>query len=167
MTVQSTTVRSGRYAAEANATTASANARKTLPGGSYPDAYARVACQVKSQSSQAILLRLRDSAGIGGYVYITSGGKLGFRSDALTAGTTSSLSPGSGWHVVELHLSPNGASSTVEVWLDGVLVSSLSGTFNLGSAGAVTSMQVGDTAAVTYDLLLDDAAFSISRLGSE
>lgn len=165
LTVQSTTVRSGGYAAEATATTAPANARKTLPGGSYPDAYARVAFQVKSQSSQAILLRLRDSAGIGGYVYLTSGGKLGFRSDALTAGTTSSLSPGSGWHVVELHLSLNGASSTVEVWLDGVLVPSLSRTFDLGSAGAVTSMQVGDTAAVTYDLLLDDAAFSISRLG--
>lgn len=165
LTVQSSTVRSGVDAAEANVTAASANARKTLPGGPYPDAYARVAFQVKTQTSQVILLRLRDAAGNGGYVYLTSGGKLGFRSDALTAGTTSSLSPGSGWHVVELHLSPNGASSTVEVWLDGVLVSSLSGTYDLGAAGAVTSMQVGDTAAVTYDLLLDDAAFGTSRLG--
>jgi fibronectin type 3 domain-containing protein len=165
LNTQSTTVRSGGFAAEANVTAAVANARKTLPGGPYPDAYARVAVQVNSQSSQAILLRLRDSAGIGGYVYLTAGGKLGFRSDALTAGTTSTLSPGAGWHVVELRLSPNGASSTVEVWMDGVLVSSLSGGVNLGLAGAVTSMQVGDTAAVTYDLLFDDAAFGTSRLG--
>jgi hypothetical protein len=164
LTVQSTTVRSGVDAAEANVTAAPANARKTLPGGPYPDAYARAAFQVQTQTSQVILLRLRDAAGIGGYVYLTSGGKLGFKSDALTA-TTSSLSPGSGWHVVELHLSPNGASSTVEVWLDGTLVPSLSGTYDLGAAGAVTSIQVGDTASVTYDLLLDDAAFGTSRLG--
>lgn len=164
LTVQSSTVRSGVDAAEANVSAAPANARKTLPGGPYPDAYARVAFQVKTQTSQVILLRLRDAAGIGGYVYLTSGGKLGFKSDALTA-TTSSLSPGSGWHVVELHLSPNGPSSTVEVWLDGALVSSLSGTLDLGLAGAVTSIQVGDTASVTYDVVYDDVGFGTSRLG--
>jgi fibronectin type 3 domain-containing protein len=166
LTVQSTTVHSGGYAAEANPASAAANAQKTVPGGPYPDAYARVAFLVNSQTSQAILLRLRDSGGLGGYVYLTAGGKLGFRSDALTAGTTSSVSPGTGWHALELHLNPTGASSTVEVWLDGDLVPSMSGTVDLGLAGPVTSMQVGDTASVTYDMLLDDAAFGTSRLGT-
>src|SRR5207253_4879381 len=101
-------------AVEGTTTTGVTYAKKTL-GSTYPDAYARVAFQVYSQGSQLTLLRLRDTtpAGNGGYLYVTSSGKLGFRSDALAAGTTSSVVPGPGWHVLELHLFVNSTSSVV------------------------------------------------------
>src|SRR2546425_990868 len=95
------TVHSGGFAAESNGT---GFAKKTLPS-TYADAYARVAFNVITQGSQVTLLRLRDTpTGNGGYLYLTSAGKLAFRSDALGAGTLSSVSPGAGWHALELHL---------------------------------------------------------------
>jgi hypothetical protein len=35
------------------------------------------------------------------------------------------------WHQVTLHVAPAGATSTIEVWIDGSLVSPLSATYNL------------------------------------
>ena len=120
LTVQSATVRSGAYAAEGSPAAAAAFGKETLPS-TYSDAYARVAFNVASQSSQVTLLRLRDTpTGNGGYLYLSSTGKLGFRSDALTAGTVSNVAPGPGWHALELHL--NLGAGTVEVWLDGTAV---------------------------------------------
>src|SRR5207244_7369490 len=108
------------FAAEGNTTAGSTFAMKSL-AGNYQEAYARVAFEVKSQGSQVTLLRLRDTpTGNGGYVYVTSTGKLGYRSDAQLAGTTSAVAPGPGWHGPELHLSVHGATSLGEVWLDWV-----------------------------------------------
>jgi hypothetical protein len=77
------------------------------------------------------------------------------------------VSPGPGWHVLELHLRVSGATSLVEVWLDGALVSDLSGTTNLGSVTGIGTLQIGDTngGANTWDVVLDDAVFSTSRIG--
>ena len=167
LAVEGADTRSGAFAAEGSTSAGSTFAKKTLPS-TYADAYARAAFEVKSQSSQTTLLRLRDTpTGNGGYVYLTAGGKLGFRSDALAAGTTSAVAPGPGWHAVELHLLVNGASSVVEVWLDGVPVPDL--TFNaidLGTA-PIGVLQVGDSSTSgTWDVVFDDAAFGTSRLGA-
>src|SRR5256886_2068237 len=164
LSLESSDVHSGGFAAEGSNTTGSTFARKTLPSN-YMDAYARVAFEVKSQASQVTLLRLRDTpTGNGGYLYMTPQGKLGFRSDALLSGTTSAAAPGRGWHVLELHL--NITTGVVEVWLDGVAVPDLTfSSTNLGTA-AMGVLQVGDTATSgTWDVVLDDAAFGTSRLG--
>jgi chitodextrinase len=165
LAVESADARSGRYAAEGVANGSPAYAKRTLPG-TYTDAYARVAFEIKSQGSQLTLLRMRDTpGGVGGYVYLSSTGKLAFRSDALTAGTVSGVGVGPGWHVVELHLVVAGASSRTQVWLDGTAVGALSfPAIDLGSS-PIGVLQIGDTAGVTADAIFDDAAFSTSRIG--
>ena len=119
LVVEGTDVRSGGFAAEGNTTTGNVFAKKTLPA-TYADGYGRLAFEVKSQVSQVNLLRMRDAAGVSiGYVYVTAAGQLAFHNDTTAVNTVSSVSPGAGWHAVELHLNVNGAASTVEVWLDG------------------------------------------------
>jgi len=119
-------------------------------------------------TSQVTLLRLRDTltgSTDGGYVYLTSDGRLAFHSDALTTSTISSVSPGPGWHALELHLRVNGPTSAVEVWLDGAAIPDLTfPTITLGSA-PIGVMQIGDTTTGTWDVAFDDAAFSNSRIG--
>ena len=165
LAVESSDVHAGSYAAEGNTTTGSTFLKKTLPS-TYSDAYARVAFEVKSQSSQVTLLRLRDiPTGNGGYLLVTAGGKLAFHNDASSVTTTSSVSPGSGWHVVELHLHVNGTSSVVESWLDGALVPDLTfSTIDLGAA-PIGVLQIGETGNGTWDVVFDDAAFGTSRVG--
>ncbi len=170
LTVEPGAVRSGAYAAESTSPTSASYAKKAL-GSSYPDAYARVAFQVVSQGGQTTLLRLRTTpTGTGGYVYLTSGGVLAFRSDGETSGRLSSTRPGAGWHVVELHLSlpaAAGQSGGVQVWLDGAPVPGLTDlTATFGVTG-VANLQIGDTQASTTgrDIVFDDAAFGTSRLG--
>ncbi len=165
LTVEQADTATGTNAAEGNTTTGATYVKKSL-GSTYTDAYARVAFEVKSQTSQVTLLRLRDQpTGVGGYVYMTATGKLGFRSDALAAGTTSAFTPGPGWHVLELHLSINGPNSVAEVWVDGAAIPDLTfATIDLGSA-PIGVLQVGDTAGGTWDVVFDDAGFGTSRLG--
>ncbi|MFN8157838.1 MAG: metallophosphoesterase [Candidatus Nanopelagicales bacterium] len=172
LTVQSATVRNGTYAAEGSSASGVTWAKKTLTAGPYSDAYARVGFDVLAQNGgQVTLLRLRDSAtGSVGFVFLSSTGRLGFTGGPASLSTitrTSSAIPGPGWHSVELHIVSAGASSTVEVWLDGVLVDALSGATDLGTAGPVSVLQVGDTAssAVGWDVVFDDAAFGTTRLG--
>ncbi len=173
LAVQQASVHAGSYAAEGSSTTGVTWAKRTLLACPCADAYARVAFLVQSQGSQTTLLRLRDTpTGVGGYVYLTAGGRLAFRSDALASGTTSSTSPGNGWHVVELHLQVGAAPGelgTAEVWLDGGLVADLSSSaIDVGSS-PIGTLQVGDTASngtgTGWDVVFDDAGFGTSRLG--
>ena len=164
LAVESNNFHSGGFAAEGATTNTSANAKETLPS-TFLDAYARVAFKVNGPNSQVTLLRLRDtSVGTnGGFIALTSGGKLQFK-DASGTSTTSAVTPSQGaWHVLELHLSIS--NGVVEVWLDGAAVSdlTLSGA-NLGAAPMGT-LQIGDTAIGTWDVFFDDAAFGTSRLG--
>ena len=126
-----------------------------------------MAFEIKSQSSQVNLLRMRDAAGNSlGYVYV-SAGALGFHDDALNTNTASATTVGAGWHVLELHLGINGTAGTVEVWLDSTLVGDLSavGTANVGTA-PVGQFQIGEAqTARTYDVVFDDAAFGSARIG--
>jgi len=163
LSVVSSDTHSGGFAAEGNPAAGAGFAKKTLPS-TYTDVYARVAFKVKGQTSALTLIRLRDapSGTSGGLVALTTAGKLLFR-DAAGASTTSSVIPGPGWHVLELHL--NITSGVVEVWLDGAAISDLRPSApNLGTV-AMGSMQIGDTASGTWDVLFDDAALGTSRLG--
>jgi hypothetical protein len=53
----------------------------------------------------------------------------------------------------------------IEVWLDGVRVDALSSVTNLGTAG-VGRLQLGEVqSGRTYQVVFDDAAFGIQRIG--
>lgn len=170
LSVQSTTVNTGTYAAEGNTTNGSTFARKTL-ATTYPDAYARVLVDLVSASSQVNVLRLRDAAGLSlGYVYVDTSGQLGFHNDALGTNTSSNVTVGPGWHAIELHLGADSSAGTpdgvVEVWLDNARVTELSSTGVDVGAAPVGGVQIGDLqTGRTYDVVFDDAAFGTSRLG--
>jgi hypothetical protein len=70
------------------------------------------------------------------------------------------------WHVIETRLAINGASSTLQVWLDGIDQTKLDsiGT-NLGSTN-VGQLMVGDTNPRTLDAFWDDVAVGDSRIGA-
>ena len=163
--VQGATVRNGSYAAQG---VGPANARKTLPA-TYADTYTRVGFLVNAGGTQASLIRLRDAAGASvGYAFLSSTGRIGFRNDFLGINATSYTSltgPSAGWHALELHLGVAGASSPMQVWLDGALVAGLPSTVDLGAAGAIGQFQIGDTVGGTNDIAYDDAAFGTARLG--
>jgi hypothetical protein len=98
-------------------------------------------------------------------LYLTSAGLLALRSDALTTGTTSTVTPtGSVWHLLELHLVV-GTSGRTDIWLDGAPVPQLSfATINLGTAN-MGVLQIGESANGTWDIRFDDAAIGTGRLG--
>ncbi|MGH8960753.1 MAG: hypothetical protein ACRDWT_06020, partial [Jatrophihabitantaceae bacterium] len=164
--VQANDVDSGSFAAEASTSAGATWAKRTLPT-SYSDGYARVDFLVKSQGAQLTLLRLRNTpTGTGGYLYLTATGRLAFRSDALPAGTISSVAPGPGWHSLELHLAIAGPASSVQTWLDGAPVPGLTfASTDLGTS-RIGVLQIGDTTnSGTWDVVFDGAAFGTSRLG--
>jgi hypothetical protein len=165
LVVETGTVRSGIYAAEGNTTNGGTFAKKTLPS-TYPDAYARVGFRVLNQAAQINLLRMRTAAGTSiGYVYLDTSGRLGVHLDTTGANTISSVTPDTGWHMVELHLGI--AAGTIEVWLDGTAVAALAASgANLGTTN-VGAFQIGEVqTGRTYDVVFDDAAFGTGRLGT-
>lgn len=167
MTVQSALTHTGSFAAQANTTVGATYAKKTLPS-TYTDGYSRVFFNLQSASTQVNLLRHRTTADVSiAYLFVNTSDALGIHNDTTGTTVTSStvVSPGSGWHELELHTQINGASGLLEVWLDGVLISALSSTTNLGTA-AVGRLQIGDAqTGRTYNVIYDDAAFGTQRLG--
>jgi hypothetical protein len=165
LVIESATVHGGVYAAEGNTTTGNTYAKKTLPA-TYNDGYSRIYFNLVSYSSQVNLLRFRDSAGNSiGYLFVSTSGKLGLRNDVGAITTTSTTAVGAGWHVLELHMTVNGTSGITEAWLDGVQVSSLSLTTNLGTT-PIGGLQIGEVqTGRTYDVLFDDVVFDIQRVG--
>jgi hypothetical protein len=67
---------------------------------------------------------------------------------------------------VELHLVVNGGASTVEVWLDGNVVSALTTqTANLGST-PIGQLQMGENqTGRSYDIAFDDVVVQTARVG--
>ena len=168
LALESTNVRSGTWAAEGTTSTSAAYAKATL-ATSDPEVYARTGFEVNGQASQVTLLRVRDTAnGSGAYVYLTAAGKLAVRNDNDTAGVVSSVTPGAGWHTVELHVKSAGAGvagGVIDVWLDGNVVTDLSSSNETLGVASFGALQIGDTAAGTWDIVFDDVALGTSRLG--
>ena len=165
LVTQSALKHAGVYAAQGNTTNGATYAKK-LFATTYSNGYARVYFNIVSASSQVNLLRFRTAAdGSIGYLGVNTAGKLLLGNDTGGAVTTSATSPGAGWHALELHMIINGASGTVEVWLDGVRINDLSMTANLGST-LIGKMQIGEVQnARTYNVMFDDAAFGTTRIG--
>jgi hypothetical protein len=168
LVTQGVTVHAGAFAAEGNTTAGGTYAKKTLPA-TYTDGYARVYFNVLSAASQVNLLRFRNAAdGSLGYVFVSPTGQIGLRNDvgATTTSSSAVAAPGSGWHVIELHMAVNGTGSAIEVWLDGTLLADVSPSgVNLGTA-PIGRFQIGEVqAGRTYDVVFDDAAFGTQRIG--
>jgi len=159
--VETTSVHSGNYAAEGTTTNGATYAKKTLPT-TYTYVHASVWYRIVSQVDQVNLLRVRTSAGVSiGYLYVNSSGKLGLRDDIANSTLTSLVSPGPGWHLLELTLTINGTSSSSVVRLDGTLVPSLSDTRDW-STSPIGAWQIGEVQnARTYDVVFDDAEIDV------
>ena len=166
LVVQSDLVHSGAKAARGNTTDGRTFAKKTLPT-SYNAGYARIYFNLVSNSSQVNLLRYRTSTDTSlAYLFINTAGKLGLQNDVAVATLISTTTVGSGWHALEFHAVINGASSTTEVWLDGVKVNSLSITTNLGNS-LIGRLQIGEvqSAGRIYDIIFDDVSFDLQPIG--
>jgi chitodextrinase len=166
LAIESVTVHGGTYAAEGNTMVGATYAKKTL-AATYPTVHASLWFDFVSGSSQVNLLRLRTSTGTSlGYLFVnpadaTLPGRLGLRDDAAGTTVNSTVVPGPGWHLVELTLSINGASSTSLVRLDGSVVSALSTTANWGTV-PVGQFQIGEVqSGRIYDVLFDDAEIDV------
>ena len=165
LTVQTAFVHSGTYAAQGNTTNGNTYAKKTLPTN-YTDGYGRIYFNLVSYASQVNLLRYRTSADASiGYLFVNTSGKLGLRNDVTATTTTSTTSVGSGWHALEFHVVINGASSTTEVWLDGIKVNDISITTNWGTT-PIGRVQIGEVmSGRTYNVIFDDVVFDLQPIG--
>jgi hypothetical protein len=164
LTVQSSVVQNGNFAAQGNTTNGNTYAKKTLTA-TYSDAYSRIYFNVLSQSSQLNLLRYRTANDASlAYLFVNTSGKLALRNDVSGTTLTSATSVTSGWHSLEFHATINGTSSVTEVWLDGVKINDLSVTMNLGTT-PVGRFQIGEVqSGRTYNVVIDSAVFDIQRI---
>jgi Calcineurin-like phosphoesterase len=113
-----------------------------------------------SSSSTVTLLRLRSATGAGGIVSLKTNkaGKLLVRNEVTAINDTgATVLSKSSWHTVALHAAIAGASSTIEVWLDGGLLADLSGTTSLGT-NTIGRLVIGTMGSVTADVAFDDVA---------
>jgi hypothetical protein len=168
--VQSTSTHAGANAAEASSTGLATYARFNF-GSAYSNLYARTYFSVRSLPSSTVSvigLRTSTSASIA-RLYIDSQGRLGLRNDVAGTSTTGPLVPtGNQWHSIELHLIINGASSTIEVWLDGNLVPTLTTqSANLTGSGLIGQVQLGENqTGRSYDIALDDVVVQTAHIGT-
>lgn len=159
MTVQSSQVASGLYAARATTTGPAAFARKSL-ATSEPEVHYRIRFKVLSRATTVVLQRVLTAQGTWiAAALVNANGLLAIRNDVTGALATSSTTVTNGaWHTLEVHVRIAGASSRSEVWYDGAYVSPLAKTHDLGLA-RVGRVQLGDSASGrSYDIAYDDVA---------
>ncbi|MEP6753182.1 MAG: carboxypeptidase regulatory-like domain-containing protein [Candidatus Dormiibacterota bacterium] len=166
LVVQSSTVHAGTYAAQAVSTGAATYARDTFASG-YSSLYVRSYFQMRSlPSSTATLVGFRASTSSIARLYLDSQGRLALRNDVGATSVTGPLVSLGSWHSVEFHLAVNGASSIIEVWLDGSPVSVLTTqTANLGSS-LLAQLQLGENqTGRSFDIAFDDLVVQTARVG--
>jgi outer membrane protein assembly factor BamB len=163
LTIESTVVHSGSYAAEVKTTHGGGFARKTLPS-TYAAGYGRVWFDIVSQSSQVNVLSLEAASGSAiASLYVTPSRQLGMSAGGTRTVSSTKLSHGT-FHELELSVTVKGKSSTTQVWLDGTLVPALSRTINLGTS-PIAQLQIGQAGGSgTYTVVFDDAAFDTALL---
>jgi fibronectin type 3 domain-containing protein len=157
LVAQMANVDSGQWAAEATSNgSAGASAQVTLDS-TVNELYYRARFKVLNQGANSIsLLRFRTATnGSLASAFVSSAGKLGYRNDTAGTSTTSTLSVATGiWHEVQMHVLVNGASSQVDLWLDGV--SAVSQTDSLGTS-PIGRLELGDPSlARTFDVAFDN-----------
>jgi hypothetical protein len=167
LVVQTSTVHSGSYAAEAASSGAGTYSRKSL-SGTYSNLYVRTYVMVKSLPTTTVSLvgdRTSTSVSIA-RLYVDGKGRLALRNDAGGVSSVGPVMSTGAWHSVELHLIVNGTSSTTEVWLDGTIVAALSSqSANLGTA-PIGQIQLGENQTDrSYDVAFDDLVVQTAPIG--
>jgi hypothetical protein len=166
LTVQQQEVFAGQFAARGTSSGASTYAYRQL-ATAQANLFSSMHFKVLSRSSAVTLLRFQRGSGTNVVqVYITSSGKLAYRNEIVSGNRTSSTDVQTGvWHELQAHVHVNGSLSTVEVWLDGEAVPSLSQTESLGPS-ALRRLEIGNrTAGRTYDVVFDDVAADVAFIG--
>jgi chitodextrinase len=159
LAIQQQQVYSGLYAARATSSGKAASYAYLTLNTPQTNLYYSLWFKVLSQgTTSAYLQRFRTSTNtaIGGLL-IASGGKLSYRNDVTNSTVSSStVVTQNVWHRLETHLSINGTSSLIEVWLDGTQISALSRTDNFGTA-SIGRIHLGDfQSSDVYDIALDE-----------
>jgi hypothetical protein len=167
LVVQSNSVHSGAYASEATSTGGATYARDSF-GSSYSSLYVRSYFMVKAlPTSTVTLVGFRTSTNTSiARLYIDSQGRLALRNDVGSTSTTGPAVSGGSWHSVEFHVIVNGASSTIEVWLDGNVVNAL--TTQAASLGSnfIGQLQLGENqTGRSFDIAFDDLVVQTARVG--
>jgi hypothetical protein len=119
--------------------------------------YAKFRFQVLSRSTSVDLMRFRNATGgskLSVYVSDTSG-TLSTRNSAGTSTRSSgpTIVPGQ-WYTLEV-LAKIASPTVTEVWLDGVHLTQLDATGDIGSTN-IGQLLIGTTAAGAYDVVFDD-----------
>ena len=104
------------------------------------------------------VLRLRTAAGADLLaLYYDANGRLGVRNDTRGTQTGSAtVLTQTAWHLVAVHLVVQGATSSVEVFLDGVRLNDISGTDAYGTTPVGQVLAGESTTGRSYDTLIDD-----------
>jgi YD repeat-containing protein len=181
LVVQSDQVFAGSLAAEANpAGTGTPYAMKQIRDdagqpSSEPTLYYETRFKVLDQPSGNIgLLRFRSPVGPSfppiATFSVTSTDRISMRNDVTALATTSTAVATRGqWHTLQAHLIVNGASSTVEAWLDGSPIAALTqSNVNFGTFAGVGQVELGSkptATPVSYDVIYDEVAYDRTPIG--
>ena len=161
LVAQQQQVLSGSWAARGTTAGTPAYALKQLTV-QRSELYYQSRFKVISQAANSIYLQRfkTGTAGLMVTTFISSTGKVGLRNDQASTTVTSTTTATTGtWHTIETHLLVNGASSVVEVWLDGNKIDALTSTLSLGTT-PIGQLILGDQSSNrTYDVVYDDVAY--------
>jgi chitodextrinase len=158
--VQSAVVFAGSNAAMATAAGTRAFASETL-ASTYQSLQYQTAFRVVSQgANQANLVSLQTNGGTGILAaFRGTNGNLNLRNPVTGTNITSNVNVSAGaWHQLEIGVNVNGATSTVQVLLDGVQVNALTQTMNLGTT-PIGRLLIGDTNnGRTFQIAFDEVS---------
>jgi YD repeat-containing protein len=161
LAAQRRTVFAGTWAAESQSNNNKVSyASKTLPAP-VAGVWMRERVQVpKGKLAVTDVLRLRTAAGADLLaLYYDANGRLGVRNDTRGTQTGSAtVLTQTAWHLVAVHLVVQGATSSVEVFLDGVRLNDISGTDAYGTTPVGQVLAGESTTGRSYDTLIDDVS---------
>jgi plastocyanin len=156
--VQTQEVHDGTYAARATTTGAPAYASKQLTS-TLGELYYKTSFELLSQTTIATLLRFESTNGLPLVsLYVNTAGHLGYRNERTATNVNGAAVVSPGWHDLQARVLVNGASSEVEVWLDGVHQEDLTRTESLGSTPIGRIVLGNEGTGKTFDAVFDDVA---------
>ncbi len=165
LAIESATVHSGGYAAEALSSGAPAFAYAGL-GGYYAGVWSQAWIYLAAASTSANLFGLRSSSGASMVnIYLSPTGKLAVRNNVggVTATSATPLTTGT-WHLVALEVSMSAGGGAVKAYLDGSPVAGLALSSQELGLSPITTLQLGDTSSGrTFDIYFDDVAVATSQ----
>ena len=162
LTAQQTQVFSGSWGALGTSTAnGGRSAYKTL-SPRLNDVWVSAEVKIVSQGANNLdLIKLKNGSASLYSLSVTSAQRIISRNSATNVSTKSATAISKGvWHQLQVHVTINGASGAVEVWLDGVRINDVSRTENLGTTGT-DRFQLGDAnSSRTFSVAFDDVSLS-------